>query len=244
MEGQDPAGFGPNLTRFYNNKDLSDAIIRCEDKEFAVHKLVLCSHSEYFIKQFSGQWTESVDGIINIADFDVTVVEAMVHFMYHRGYDVPSEQSAMAFHATVYQIADKYNMQSMKQHARSRFSTVAVELEGWDEVEFPNIISLVWSTTLPNDRGLRDIVSATSVKNLAGLLNKDTFIDELTANGPFAVELIRIQSERLKKIERYHCGKCEYAFDFGGTDIILTDDGMWQIPDRPKWCPKCKEYIV
>ncbi|RBR07294.1 uncharacterized protein FIESC28_10793 [Fusarium coffeatum] len=76
MEAQDPTGFGSNLKRFYNNKDLSDAIIRCGDREFAVHKLVLFNCSEYFVKQLSGQWKETIEAVTNVADFDINVVEA------------------------------------------------------------------------------------------------------------------------------------------------------------------------
>ncbi|CAG7561070.1 unnamed protein product [Fusarium equiseti] len=242
MEDQARPGFGPNLKRYCNNKDLSDATIRCGEKEFSVHKLVLFSHSEYFVKQLSGQWKESIEGVINVADFDVTVVEAMVHFLYHQDYYVPSEQSAMAFHATMYQIADKYDVQSLKQVARAKFSTAVVELEGWDEVEFPSVISLVWSTTLPNDRGLRDVVSATSLKNLAALLEKDSFIEELTVNGLFAVELIRSQKERFGNILRYRCNDCKDAFDFGNKKSLSDDiDRLFFL--EPDYCPVCKGRV-
>ena len=130
----------------------------------------------------------------------------MVHFMYYLDYDVPSDQSAMSFHARAYQIADKYDVQSLKQLARTKFSTTVVKLEGWDNDEFPTVISLVWSTTLPNDRGLRDVVATASYKNLGALMERQSFIDELTANGPFAVEVIRLQRNGSSISRRYHLG--------------------------------------
>ncbi|KAJ4016175.1 hypothetical protein NW766_004365 [Fusarium irregulare] len=192
---------------------------------------------------------ESVEGVVDITDFDIILVEAMVHFMYHLDYDVPSEQSAMSFHATVYQIADKYDVQSLKQLARTKFSTTVMKLEGWDKAEFPSVISLVWRTTLPKDRGLRDIVATASYKNLAALMEKKAFIDELTANGPFAVEVIRLQrngssiSRRyhlgFDNTPRYHCDKCLYSFDFGNKRWSSEDVSRLS-NSGPTYCPMCR----
>ena len=164
----------------------------------------------------------------------------MVHFMYHLDYEVPPNDSSMLFHTRVYQIADKYDVQSLKQLARTKLNTAIVELRGWEEADFPDVINLVWTTTPPHDRGLRDIVSATSFKHLDTLMKQDSFIDELTENGAFGLEIIRIQSKRLNNMEHYSCGKCGYAFHLGNTELVSTDDIMWQFPERPSWCPKCK----
>jgi len=177
----------------------------------------------------------------------------MVHFMYHPDYDVPSEQSAMVFYATVYQIADKYEVQFLKQHACTQFSTAVVKVEGWDKDEFASVIDLVWSTTPTNDRGLRDVVATASHKNLAALMDKESFIDELTANGPFAVEVIRLQRKGLGgihryhrgfgSVRRYHCHKCKCTFDFGNKKS-LSEDASNLLVFGPTYCPMCRESGV
>ncbi|KAG4261608.1 hypothetical protein FPRO03_11625 [Fusarium proliferatum] len=72
--------FGTSL--YYNNKCLSDVVIRCEGQELTVHSLVLFCHSDYFKRQLTGPWKESKDKIIEITDFDKDVVEAMLRFVY------------------------------------------------------------------------------------------------------------------------------------------------------------------
>jgi hypothetical protein len=37
----------------------SDATIRCEGREFKVHKIVVCTQSEFFSKAFNGDWKRS-----------------------------------------------------------------------------------------------------------------------------------------------------------------------------------------
>jgi hypothetical protein len=51
-----PSANANRLNRFFNNQFLSDAVIRCGSREFAVHTVVLFSHSEYFAKQLGGPW--------------------------------------------------------------------------------------------------------------------------------------------------------------------------------------------
>ncbi|UZP38854.1 hypothetical protein NXS19_006670 [Fusarium pseudograminearum] len=99
MDTEPRAVFGARLKKHFNKKSLSDAVIRCGGQEFPIHRIVLCIHSEYFIKQLDGPWKESSEGVIEIVDFDVSLVKAMIYFTYHLNYDIPYGSSAMAFHA-------------------------------------------------------------------------------------------------------------------------------------------------
>ncbi|RYC79729.1 hypothetical protein BFJ63_vAg17385 [Fusarium oxysporum f. sp. narcissi] len=79
---------------------------------------------------------ESSERVIDITDFDPTVVEAMLHFMYYFHYTNVSGVSAMVFDAQVYQIADKYGVRALKKHAKNKFGT-AIEA-GWTMDDFPS----------------------------------------------------------------------------------------------------------
>lgn len=46
----------PNTYRYYNAATFSDAVIRCGEKEFKVHRVVLSSHSAFFLKMCTGNW--------------------------------------------------------------------------------------------------------------------------------------------------------------------------------------------
>ncbi|RKK79533.1 hypothetical protein BFJ69_g4961 [Fusarium oxysporum] len=89
MDHKPIEAFGASLQGYYNNKCLSDVVIRCNSQEFAVQNLVLFCHSDYFKKQLTEPWRESEDKIIEIADFDTNIVEAMLRFVYSFDCDVP-----------------------------------------------------------------------------------------------------------------------------------------------------------
>ncbi|CAF3507065.1 unnamed protein product [Fusarium graminearum] len=180
-------------------KSLSDAVIRCRGQEFPIHRIVLCCHSEYFVKQLDGPWKaivlkESSEGIIEIVDFVVSLVKAMIYFMYHLNYNIPNSSSAMAFNAKMYQIADKYAMNALKRYAQGEFS-ISIK-ECWEDVALPDVISLVYTSTPSSDRGLRDTVVGTSLVHLNILMDRDEFRAELASNADFSIDIIRFQSKR------------------------------------------------
>lgn len=43
-----------DFTKFYENGRFADATVVCKGREWKVHKLVLASKSEYFLKAFDG----------------------------------------------------------------------------------------------------------------------------------------------------------------------------------------------
>ncbi|CEI62036.1 unnamed protein product [Fusarium venenatum] len=207
MADQSPTGFGPCLKNYLNNISFSDAVIRCGNREFAIHRIVLCCHSEYFAKQLDGPWKESYERAIEIVDFDVSLVEAMIYFTYHLNYDIPNGSSAMVFNAKMYQIADKYAMSTLKTFAQGKFSTSIKQ--DWEEGEFPDTISLVYTSTPSTDRELRDIAVITSLNNLSILIDRDDFKTELASNADFAIDIIRFQGNESWNHQRYTSADAE-----------------------------------
>ncbi|KAF4960388.1 hypothetical protein FGADI_1035 [Fusarium gaditjirri] len=115
MDPKPIEAFGASLQGYYNNKCLSDVVVRCNGQEFAVHSLVLLCHSDYFKKQLTGPWKESKDKAVEITDFDTHVVDAMLRFTYFFDYDIPPSTPPVIFHAKVYQIGDKYGIETLKK---------------------------------------------------------------------------------------------------------------------------------
>jgi speckle-type POZ protein len=231
MNAEYPAGFGPCLEKYFNNKSLSDAVIRCQGREFAIHRLALCSHSEYFAKQLDGPWKESCERATEIVDFDVRIVEAMIYFVYHLNYDIPDGSSAMLFNAKMYQIGDKYAMSMLKTYAKKEFST-SME-EGWEESDFPDAISLVYTSTPCSDRGLRNIAVLTSLDHLDILIDRDEFKTELASNADFAIDLIQFQGKASRDQRRYTCNKCRVTGDIERPHNVVD---FW---GRAVYCPWC-----
>ncbi|KIL88490.1 hypothetical protein FAVG1_08571 [Fusarium avenaceum] len=189
--------FNTSLKNYFNNDNLSDAIVRCEGSEFKVHRLILSCHSEYFAKQLEGPWKESLERAIDITDFDPTVVEAMLHFMYKFHYTNVSGVSAMVFDAQVYQIADKYGVHALKTYAKDKFGT-AIKA-GWSMDDFPVAINVVYTTTPLNDRGLRDLAVEMSHMNLDELTSRDDFCATLRTTPDFAADLVPFRDFQVRR---------------------------------------------
>jgi hypothetical protein len=181
---------------------------------------------------------ESCEKSIEITDFDGSLVEAMIYFMYNSDYDIPNGSSSMIFNAKMYQIADKYGISTLKRYARGKFS-ISIE-EGWKDIDFPNAVGLAYNTTPPSDRGLRDAVVVTSLERFDALMERDDFNTELVSNADFAVDIIRFQRERFRSIRCYTCKACSRAFDIG-KPIDKSWDGTvsaYQLPATA--CPVCE----
>ncbi|KAF5550413.1 ARM repeat protein [Fusarium napiforme] len=189
MESPPYEEFGASLKKYFNNTSLSDTVIKCGGREFAVHSLILFCHSEYFKKQLDGPWKESSERVIEIMDFDPAVVSAMTLFLYCFDYESPADSSAMIFHARVYQIADKYGIEALKRLAATKYRT-SIDV-GWEMDSFPCAIELAYTTTPPGDRGLRDIALEIAVKKIGTLTSQDVFCNMLSANADLAVDIIR-----------------------------------------------------
>ncbi|KAM6513557.1 hypothetical protein FALCPG4_015951 [Fusarium falciforme] len=79
--------FLSSLEDCYNTNTFSDAVVACDGQEFKVHRMILSAHSKYFAKELNGNWKESSEKKIDIKDFDASVVEAMLRFMYSFDYN-------------------------------------------------------------------------------------------------------------------------------------------------------------
>ncbi|KAM0080728.1 hypothetical protein ACKRZS_007105 [Fusarium odoratissimum] len=160
MDHKPIEAFGTSLQGYYNNKCLSDVVIRCNGEEFSVHSLVLFCHSDYFKKQLTETWKESADKIIEITDFDTNIVEAMLRFIYSFDCDVRPNTPPMIFHAKVYQIGDKYGIETFKKQASNKVERIVNEAGVATKYvsDLVDAITVMYTTTPPGDRGLRDIV--------------------------------------------------------------------------------------
>ncbi|KAG4272582.1 hypothetical protein FPRO04_10535 [Fusarium proliferatum] len=192
MDPKPIEAFGTSLQEYYNNKCLLDVVIRCEGQELTVYSLVLFCHSDYFKRQLTGPWKESKDKIIEITDFDKDIVEAMLRFVYSFNYDVPPDTPPMIFHAKVYQIGDKYGIETLKKQALNNFKRVVEGSEVTTEYasDLADAITTVYTTTPPGDRGLRDIVMNRSYWKLRHLMGKKPFKESLSMNGDFSADLV------------------------------------------------------
>ncbi|KAF5601980.1 ARM repeat protein [Fusarium subglutinans] len=215
--------FSASLKKYFNNPSLSDAVIKCGGQDFAVHSLVLFCHSKYFKKQLDGPWKESSERVIEIMDFDPAVVKAMTVFFYSFDYESPTDSSAMTFHAKVYQIADKYDIEALKKLAATKYRT-SIDA-GWEMDSFPDAIELAYTTTPPGDRRLRDIAVEVTIERIGTLMSQDAFSEMLSVNPDLAADIIRClhkDSKRLREIS----AKVQKQMEWAQRDLQRSRDQL------------------
>ncbi|KAF5562490.1 kelch 8 [Fusarium phyllophilum] len=157
MDPKPIEAFGASLQGYYNNKCLSDVVIR------------------------SDQMKESEDKTIEIKDFDASIFEAMLRFVYFFDYNVPPNTRPMIFHAEVYQIGDKYGIETLEKQAINKFERVVNEadVDAGFASNLADTISIVYNTTPSGDRGLRDIVVQSSCTHFECLISETSFKEVL-----------------------------------------------------------------
>ena len=69
--------------RALNNRDMSDVTLKCEEKTFPCHKVILAARSDVFEAMFSHKDTkEDATNEVEIVDLDSETLGHMLQFVY------------------------------------------------------------------------------------------------------------------------------------------------------------------
>ncbi|KAK3331541.1 BTB/POZ protein [Apodospora peruviana] len=175
-----------SLVEFYSNGEYSDLVISCGEKEYRVHRILVCAQSKFFAAACREGFKEAQEREINLQDCDPWLVHIMVHYFYHLDYDVRGQSESGHFdgseierdstgaseptlvtHAKVYAFAEQYLIDGLKRLALRKFKMVATQ--SLDVNDFLQAAQEVYTSTIEEDRGLRDIVVETLFKHPAWL---------------------------------------------------------------------------
>ncbi|KAM3506556.1 hypothetical protein MY11210_007497 [Beauveria gryllotalpidicola] len=84
---------GPNLSHLLKSGQFSDLTLVCSDKEFHVHKAVVCAQSKVLAAAIREPFQESKTGKIVIEEYGTDTVQNMVEFLYTGDYDPQPHQA-------------------------------------------------------------------------------------------------------------------------------------------------------
>lgn len=234
--------FMAGLSRYYNTADLSDVTICLVDErldvlhELKAHRIILCSHSKWFMNAFDIRYKEALSPIIDIRDDDTESFKAMLEYFYTSDYDVQTgtpectqdtqiskatkieEESyslSLLFHIRIYAMADRYEVPSLQALAADKFREVAKK--SWHTAGFLEAIEELYTLTLESDGRMG--------RTIATIVHQHR--DRL------------MESERMKQLIRH--------FPTFGHDLMLEMRRQWQSSCRGGtlvMCTKCKQFVV
>ncbi|AEO55663.1 hypothetical protein MYCTH_2050467, partial [Thermothelomyces thermophilus ATCC 42464] len=195
--------------RLYSSGEYSDLVISCRGKEYHVHKAIVCTQSEFFSTACRTSFKASEKGKIDLPDDDPQLVHIMIYYLYHFDYDIQlaHEQShsegsgpdvdrrdmnkptgsVLATHARVYSLAEKYLIRGLKTVAVRQFKLAATSFPDIDD--FLEATLEVYSSTVDDDRGLRDVVVETLYTN-SNWLDRENVRDVIKELGALTYDLV------------------------------------------------------
>ncbi|KAK5740481.1 hypothetical protein LTR17_004518 [Elasticomyces elasticus] len=148
--------------------EFTDLIIKCDDRQWRVHRLIVCAQSPFFVKACAGLFKEASEGVITLKEDKPSVVDAMINYFYTFDYNSErnngnsernnggtNEMSALAFDLHVLLLADKYDIPDLARLTTTKFKERAQN--EWKSTAFANAAGLVFTAGFPVDP-LRDIV--------------------------------------------------------------------------------------
>ncbi|MCJ1244621.1 hypothetical protein MMC30_001819 [Trapelia coarctata] len=167
----------------FANGDYSDFTVKCGKRTWPVHRAIICSRSAYFKTVCDGSFKVKIQftfdiphlsdlGVAEILskeaqqasitleddDYDSDLIHEMLLYLYTMRYPQtgtpPREPHDAIFDAKMYAIADKYDLQGLKQRTRQAFS--ATWGGKWNFALFTELMKAVYELTPDGDRGLRD----------------------------------------------------------------------------------------
>ena len=139
------------------------------------------------------------------------MISKLICYCYTTDYRVdPHTALAINFHAGMYAMAEKFDLKNLKNLAKKKFVTALHCLEpGFNVATLGDktltrvleVIPLIYSTTLENDRGLRDLVVRHVARHWYVFLALKQFKTFMAANTDFIIEVIEAK-ERV-------CSRCK-----------------------------------
>ncbi|KAK2768599.1 hypothetical protein FQN54_000455 [Arachnomyces sp. PD_36] len=216
----------PSMKKFFNSEDFSDLTIRVAGNEFYVHRVIVCSHSEYFsTKLLSKNLHECYKKFVELKDDDPSAIESMLRFMY--GFDEGDDYKPrdereegggsgdgdgsrtldVVLHARVFGLAQKYGVAKLKQLSKENFKKGLEERS--DLKRFPEVVEEVYRSTHDNIRDLREEVVRVSCSHLKELTGNEAFRDVLEESAGFAADIVKLLGSRCSGEVKYQCPNCQ-----------------------------------
>ncbi|TLD23232.1 hypothetical protein PspLS_07053 [Pyricularia sp. CBS 133598] len=86
IDNMSPLDFVSPLECYYGKPDFSDIVVKCKDRDFQLHRVILCSQSAYFRTLCTTEFQDSATSIVTLEDIDGQNFDRVVSFLYTGSY--------------------------------------------------------------------------------------------------------------------------------------------------------------
>ncbi|CAP65152.1 uncharacterized protein PODANS_5_7230 [Podospora anserina S mat+] len=111
----------------------SDVVVKCGDKEWKLHKAILCTRSVWFEKALTGQFEEATSGVITIQDFQPEAVEWVIRYIYTGVCDIATlrgpEKMTMTNFVTCFEVHSVADFFALSPLAKIALDTLTAEFD-------------------------------------------------------------------------------------------------------------------
>ncbi|THY73878.1 hypothetical protein D6C86_04965 [Aureobasidium pullulans] len=208
----------------FNDQTLSDVRIEFNGQHIFGHKAILARQSEYFFRAFTGQFPVASSGTISLGDDDdPKAIHAMIRHLYDLPYDQASVLFAnsasvdLMFHINVFEVADKYDVPSLRVLAVGRFAWLMESI--WSSKK-EKVCEAIQRLCAPNavsfaDRSLQASAATFCSAHILDLIKIDSFVKMLEEGEPFAGRLLTavLRGKSESVIQTKKCDKCATVSD-------------------------------
>ncbi|CZT15189.1 uncharacterized protein RCC_12068 [Ramularia collo-cygni] len=241
-----------SISSFFENPAFSDCTVKCSDKTWDAHKVVLGGQSEIFATRLSDP---SGEPSLNLSEDHQCIVHEMMRYLYTGDYeaghssthtsldDGHTEPSCcftpILFSVHMRTIADKWEIPALAQLTEAKIADQVLEVSDWDIDDFANAIEEMYTTDSENKKNMQALAVRAAVPRAYELYNKTLggkrFREVAEKIPVFASELARVLARKKrtpKKLVKRRRGVFQItvetvtlkrvSIDLEMGDIVLT----------------------
>lgn len=146
---------------------------------------------------------------------DPDIVDRMIDYLYRLDYDdQPNSASKkpsdgrLVTNSLVYALADKYEIWSLKEVAKTKIAKLINE--EWNDDSFLAAVETAWTTTPQSDRGLRELFIPVLREHKTELITKEMYIEAVRSIGDLAVDMMQALSSLTEGLQVKNGNQVEF----------------------------------